>query len=216
MRNNSPIYHFWAQFSRLRFVQRWSIKYNHTREDSLQHSAEVAAIAHGLACIRNEITGGEPIDANRAGMIALLHDAAESVVGDVITPAKKADPEIEAAWKTIEARAERTLISFLPEQLRPIYRPLVEHDHIPPEYARLVKAADVLAALAKCEKEVSLGNPEFSDALNDIRARLESYSDLPEVQYFLSHCMHSYRMTVDSQLAEALSGAGEHNSGDGE
>lgn len=206
MNKRKTLFHFWAQFSRLRFVQRWSIKYNHTREDTLQHSAEVAAIAHGLACIRNEIVGGKKIDANRAGMIALMHDAVESFVGDVITPAKKADPEIEAAWRAIEARAERALVSFLPEQLRATYRPLVEHDHIPAEYARLVKAADVLAALAKCEKEVSLGNPEFHDALKDIRARLESYSDMPEVEYFLTHCMPSYRMTIDSQLSEALSG----------
>lgn len=199
------IFHFWAQFSRLRFVQRWAIKYNHTNEDCLQHSAEVASIAHALAVIRNQLTNSNDLDANKAGMIGLYHDMSESITGDVITPAKKADPIIEKAFKEIESRAERVLIDLLPGETQEQFKELVISDQIAEEYRIIVKEADVIAAYTKCKREVALGNPEFKDALIDIENRLEAFGERPEVVYFLKYALPSYTDTIDSQLTNGIS-----------
>tara|TARA_Y100001972_G_scaffold82164_1_gene99991 strand:- start:20754 stop:21371 length:618 start_codon:yes stop_codon:yes gene_type:complete len=199
------IFHFWAQFSRLRFVKRWSIKYNHTEEDCLQHSAEVASVAHALAVIRNHLTNSNELDANKAGMIGLYHDMSESITGDVITPAKKADPIIENAFKEIESRAERVLIDLLPGETQGEFKKLVISEQIPENYRIIVKEADVIAAYTKCKREVALGNPEFKDALIDIENRLKEFAERPEVMYFLKHALPSYTETIDSQLTNGIS-----------
>lgn len=203
---NKKIFHFWGQFSRLRFVKRWSIKFNYVEEDCLQHSAEVAVIAHALATIQNEIFQKKFIDPNRVGMIGLFHDFSESITGDIITPAKKADPVLEKAYKRIEGRAEKLLLSLLPRELDLEYEALVDSGVVDHASKRIVKAADTIAALSKCKKEVSLGNTEFQDALGDIELRMSAYEDMEEVQYFLTHCLPSYGMTIDSQLSSQLGG----------
>ncbi|MBB3048912.1 5'-deoxynucleotidase [Litorivivens lipolytica] len=202
-----PVYHFFAQAQRTRYVRRWGIKHSHVPENTLEHSAEVAMICHALAMIRLHITGGDPIDPNQAAVLGLMHDLSESITGDAITPAKNASPEILSAFKAMERGAEQLLINSLPPQLREHYKPLVQHDHMPEEYRRLVKAADLISALNHCERETHLGNQEFKEALVDIRTRLSGYDDMPEVAYFMQHCQPSYSASLDRQLADAVTAA---------
>lgn len=204
MNQRKTIYHFFGQIARLRHVMRWSVKHSHMPENCLEHSAEVAMLCHGLCLIRNEIVGGERLDPGTAALLGLYHEAGEAVTGDYISPGKYADPEILKAIKLMEARAERLMVAQLPPELQKHMIPLVEHEHMPKEYARLVKAADVIAALIKCEKEVWLGNGEFTEALVDLRSRLLKYDDMPEVAYFVENCLPSYGMTIDRQMAEGL------------
>ena len=63
--------------------------------------------------------------------------------------------------------------------------------------ARLVKAADKLAAYIKCMEEISAGNQEFSQAERSIRQELDRFSDLPAVGWFMEHCLSSFAMTLD-------------------
>jgi 5'-deoxynucleotidase len=197
-------WHFYAQAHRTKYVRRWGIKHSHVPENTLEHSAEVAMICHALAMIRSHITGGDPIDPNAAAVHGLMHDLSESITGDAITPAKNASPEILSAFKAMERGAEQLLINTLPPELREHYKPLVKHDHMPEAYRRLVKAADLISALNHCERETHMGNREFTEALLDIRERLDAYTDMAEVAYFMERCQPSYSASLDRQLADAV------------
>lgn len=204
MNPRKTIYHFFGQISRLRHVMRWSMKHSHVPENCLEHSAEVAIICHALCLIRNEIVGGERLDPGTAALLGLLHESGEAVSGDIVSPVKYSDPEILKAIKTLEARAERLMVEQLPAELQVHYRPFVEHEFMPKEYERLLKSADVIAALIKCEKEVMLGNGEFTEALEDLRKRLTQYDDMAEVKYFVDYCLPSYSMSFDRQMQIGL------------
>ncbi|HEX5513549.1 MAG TPA: YfbR-like 5'-deoxynucleotidase, partial [Gammaproteobacteria bacterium] len=66
-------------------------------------------------------------------------------------------------------------------------------------YRALIKAADTLAAYIKCEAELRAGNIEFTDAAEDVRARLAALG-MPEVEHFLATFLPSYRLTLDELL----------------
>ena len=46
--------HFFALFSRMKYIDRWSLMRNTDAESLSQHSLDVAAIAHALAVIGNK------------------------------------------------------------------------------------------------------------------------------------------------------------------
>lgn len=184
--------HFFAYLSRMRFIQRWALMRNTAPENVQEHSHQVAALAHGLAVIRNEKFGGT-VDAGRVAVAALYHDASEILTGDLPTPIKYDNPAIRKAYKDVEAVAEEKLLDLLPAELRPVYEPIL---HPETEVELLVKAADKLSAYIKCLEELKAGNSEFRDAADQTRAALEQFA-LPEVDYFLETFLPSFSMTLD-------------------
>jgi len=50
---------FFAYLSRLRWIQRWGLKRNTEQENVMEHSWEVATIAHALAIIKNRHFNGK-------------------------------------------------------------------------------------------------------------------------------------------------------------
>jgi 5'-deoxynucleotidase len=60
----------------------------------------------------------------------------------------------------------------------------------------LVTAADKLCAYLKCLEEIGAGNQEFATAEKALRATVEELG-LPEVTYFLSTFVPSFRLTLD-------------------
>ena len=153
----------------------------------------VAVLAHALAVIRNEVFGGH-IDAGQVAVYALYHDATEIITGDMPTPIKYYNPEIKNSYKKVERVAADKLISLLPESLRETYRPvLYEQDE---DIRRLVKAADKLSAYIKCIEELKAGNHEFKRAAEQTYRALADMR-LPELDYFLAHCLDSFSMTLD-------------------
>ena len=153
----------------------------------------VAVLAHALAVIRNEVFGGH-IDAGQVAVYALYHDATEIITGDMPTPIKYYNPEIKNSYKKVERVAADKLISLLPEALRETYRPvLYEQDE---DIRRLVKAADKLSAYIKCIEELKAGNHEFKRAAEQTYRALAEMR-LPELDYFLAHCLDSFSMTLD-------------------
>ena len=64
------------------------------------------------------------------------------------------------------------------------------------QYRDIVKAADKLSAYIKCIEERRAGNDEFLSAEKQTRAVLEQ-SPLPEVQYFLTHFIPAFELTLD-------------------
>ena len=49
--------HFFALFSRMKYIDRWSLMRNTDSESLSQHSLDVAAIAHALSVIGNKRLG---------------------------------------------------------------------------------------------------------------------------------------------------------------
>ena len=186
-------YRFFAFLSRMRYITRWGLMRNTFSENIQEHSHMVAVLAHGLAMIRREILG-LPADPERCAVAALFHDASEILTGDLPTPIKYFNPEIKAAYKQVEYISGTKLLHMLPEALREHYAPLVyENDET---VLPIVKAADKLSAHIKCLEELKAGNTEFEAAAQQTKASLEQM-DLPELNWFLEHCLPAFSRSLD-------------------
>ncbi|MFZ5722501.1 MAG: 5'-deoxynucleotidase [Pseudomonadota bacterium] len=193
---------FLAHLSRLRHIVRWGLKRNTAPENVVEHSWEVAVIAHLLATIRNTQCG-DTLDANAIAVAALFHDAGEVLTGDMPSPVKYHSPEITRAYKAIEQQAQHELWRLLPENMREAYRPLLLDEAIPVAHHELIKIADTLSALLKCRHEMRAGNREFETALADISLKAEKLAETrPEVRWFLDHFEPAFDMTLDELLAK--------------
>ena len=188
---------FFAFLDRMKLIDRWALMRNTAVEDVAQHTMQVAMIAHALCVIENTVYGGK-LDANKAAVLALYHESAEVVTGDLPTPVKYYDADINRAYKNIESRAEQKLVDTLPEELKSAFSPYVKADKTAPEYM-YVKRADKMSALIKCVEELAVGNKEFEKAHE---ATLKSLADVPEksVKYFLDVFIPAYSMSLDSLL----------------
>lgn len=185
--------HFFAYISRMRFIQRWALMRNTAPENVQEHSHQAAVLAHALAVIRNEKFGGTA-DPGAVAAAALYHDASEILTGDMPTPIKYDNPDIQSAYKDVEAVAEKKLLSMLPPDLRPDFEEAVT---IPdPEIHAIVKAADKLSAYLKCVEELKAGNTEFKKAKEQTYAALRE-NPSPALKYFMDNFLDGFELTLD-------------------
>ena len=63
--------------------------------------------------------------------------------------------------------------------------------------ARIIKAADKIAAYIKCVEEGVAGNGEFRKAEKSLQEEISKFDDLPEVGYFMQEFMPSFGLTLD-------------------
>lgn len=184
---------FFALISRMRNIQRWGLMRNSFIENVQEHSHMVAVLAHGLAMIDREILGGDA-DPDRCAAAALFHDAPEILTGDLPTPVKYYNPEIQRAYKEVERVSCNKLLNLLPPELRKGYEPLLlESDEKVRPY---VAAADKLSAHIKCIEEMKAGNLEFESAANQTRLALLKM-ELPALDWFMEHCLDSFTLNLD-------------------
>ena len=197
MNKKTDTWHFFATVSRMKYIERWALMRNTRPENISEHSLEVAMIGHALCNIGN-VRYGKNLNAEKAALVGLYHDASEIITGDMPTPVKYSNRDIRAAYRKVEEMAENRLLEQLPEDLRPVYEKIFRADQTEEEkYLRgLVKAADKLSAYLKCVEEVKAGNNEFRQAAEQTRQALEA-SDLPEVAYFMEHFLPSFSLTLD-------------------
>ena len=196
--------HFLALLSRMKYIERWALMRSARPENLSEHALEVAAIAHMLCTIGN-VRFGHELDASRAALVAVYHDASEIVTGDMPTPVKYHDGQIRDAYKAVERSAEERLLATLPADLRPafedVFWPAEDADADELYLRRLVKAADKISALIKCVDEARAGNAEFSSAERTCRAAVdEMASELPEVADFVREFLPSFGATLDELL----------------
>lgn len=184
---------FFAYIARMRYIGRWGLMRNTVQENIQEHSHMVAVLAHALAVIRRDKFGGT-VDPGHVAAVALYHDATEIFTGDLPTPVKYANPDIQAAYKAIEQNAADRLTATLPEELRPSFSGLLSETD--PQVTDLVKAADKLSAYLKCLEELKAGNLEFQSAANQTLEALNEY-DLPELTYFMEHFLPAFQLTLD-------------------
>ncbi|MCX7068943.1 MAG: 5'-deoxynucleotidase [Methylococcales bacterium] len=189
---------FYAYLSRLRWIKRWGLKRNAHEENVMEHSWEVAVIAHTLALIKNRYYHGT-VDANAVATAALYHDITEVITGDLPTPIKYHSPEINAAYKQIEQRAEFELLALLPEELQTDFRALIQHEQIPSAHLELIKAADKISAYLKCQSELKAGNREFETASEQLALKIAE-SQQPEVIFFMQVFVPSCKLTLDGLM----------------
>lgn len=170
---------------------------NTTAEDVAQHTTQVAMLAHALCVIENTLYGGN-YDANKAAVLALYHESAEVVTGDLPTPVKYYDADINRAYKNIERRAEQKLLATLPDELKNAFSECVQPDKTCAEYA-MVKRADKLGALIKCVEELAVNNNEFEKAYEATIKELKAAEE-KSVKYFLDVFIPAYSMSLDYLL----------------
>jgi 5'-deoxynucleotidase len=190
-------YHFFATVSRMKYIERWALMRNSRPENLSEHSLEVGMIAHAL-CVIGNVRYGKSLNAEKAALIGMYHDASEIITGDMPTPVKYYNDDIRTAFKEVEALADARLLSQLPEDLRPAYQTIFQADPQEAYLRRLVKAADKLSALIKCMEEENTGNQEFRTAKQTIREALTAMEqELPEVSDFIREFIPSYGKTLD-------------------
>lgn len=196
--------HFLAILSRMKYIERWSLMRSSRPENLSEHSLEVALIAHML-CVIGNARYSRSLDAERAALVALYHDASEIITGDLPTPVKYHDGTIRDAYKAVERSAEERLLATLPDDLRPaiedVLWPSADAGEDELYLRRLVKAADKVSALIKCVEEERSGNTEFASAEESTRVAVgEMAAELPEVADFLREFLPSYGATLDELL----------------
>ncbi|NLX63957.1 MAG: 5'-deoxynucleotidase [Clostridiaceae bacterium] len=194
MKEDNNQYSFFAFLSRMKHIYRWSLMRNVNRENIMEHSLQVAMIAHGLAVINNRIFNGHA-DPEKTALYAVYHDCNETITGDLPTPIKYYNPEIEASYKGLEEVSKHKLLSLLPESLKEDYKRILFYDETSLE-GKLVKAADKICAYIKCVEESKAGNGEFKKAQQSILKKIKSMN-LPEVDYFMKHFMENFSLTLD-------------------
>lgn len=186
--------HFFAYLDRLKLIHRWGLMRNIEQENDMEHSMQTAMIAHGLAVLGNRRYGRQ-VNPETVVTMALYHDASEALTGDLPTPVKYKNPEMQSAYQEIENRARQRLITMLPADMQANFAPYIQPDETS-ECWQLVKAADRISAYLKCLTEEKLGNGEFAKAKETILASLQA-SPLPEVEDFLRNFVPSYTLTPD-------------------
>lgn len=192
--------HFFAYIGRLRWIRRWGLMRNAIEENVATHSWEVATLAHALAVIRNRHFGGQ-VNPETVATAALYHDATEVITGDMPTPVKYHSKVMREAFRDIEHKASDELLALLPDSLQADFAPYIQESRWQPDVAELVKAADRLSALLKCEAEIQAGNREFEPAAQQIRERLDQ-EGLPEVAFFLEVFAPGYSQPLDHLLGD--------------
>ena len=187
-------YNFFATVARMKYIERWALMRNTYPETLSEHSLEVSMLAHAL-CVIGNVRYGKHLDADKAAVIGLYHDASEILTGDLPTPIKYHNAEIMSAYHAVEDLAVQKLLGMLPPELRETYAAVLDEDKDGDLYP-LVKAADKLSAYIKCIEERKAGNNEFLSAEAQTRAALDA-SPLPEVQYFLEHFIPAFERDLD-------------------
>ena len=188
-------YHFYAMLSRMKNIYRWGLMRNTKQENLSEHSLEVAVISHALAIIENKKLGGS-VDAEKAAVIAMYHDASEIITGDMPTPIKYYNPEIKSVYKQIESGAEDKLLSYLPDYIKEEMAPVFKE--IPADIAVLIKAADKISAYIKCLEELKMGNREFSVAAEATKSAIAALG-CRAANIFMEEFIPSFNLSLDEQ-----------------
>ena len=184
---------FFAYLNRMRLIRRWGLMRCTQPENDAEHSLQVAILAHGLAMLARDRYGRD-VDPNRVLALAVYHDASEVLTGDMPTPVKYHDEEMENAYRRMETLAAQRLTEMAPEDMRDTLKPYLMPEK---DYAwRLVKVADKMSAYVKCLEEQRAGNHEFDAAGKSILAWLRAV-ELPEVQAFFDEFIPAFGLSLD-------------------
>jgi 5'-deoxynucleotidase len=187
-------YDFYAYMDRMKYIRRWQLMRSQRDENIMEHSQSVAMLAHALAVIRNKVYGGN-VNVEKTVLYAMYHEISEVLTGDLPTPIKYYNRNIQSAYKDLERSAAEKMAGMLPEEMKEALTPCILADEESEEY-QLVKAADRLSAYIKCLEELRGGNSEFEKAKKSIEDDLHG-RNMPEIEYFFQYFVPSFELTLD-------------------
>ena len=165
---------FFAMMSRMKYINRWGLMRNTYNENICEHSLQVAMIAHALGVI----------------------DSTEIITGDMPTPVKYYSPIIRNAYNDVEKEAKDQLLAGIPEEMQPVYAPLLLDTEEERELWKYVKAADKISAYIKCIEEGRMGNRDFEKAGESIKDIINDMG-MDEVDFFMEKFIPAYMITLD-------------------
>lgn len=189
--NNS----FLALIFRMKYINRWNLMPVIKAENLSQHSSECAFMSHFLALIGNKIFG-KSYNINSITICALYHDITEVITGDVPTPVKYYNTEIENNFKNLEKIAAKTIINHLPKELQNTYNEYIYETNLSNEEKKIIKIADKICAYIKCSEENSLGNKDFKQIMNSLFYEIKEFGSV-EADYFLENCFNSFFLSLE-------------------
>lgn len=88
-------------------------------------------------------------------------------------------------------------IDTLPEEFREDFSELLLFEKVEPEYARIVKSADVICAYIKTLDELKHHNYEFEHVKLNLEEKLDKLKKQPEVKYFMDTFIDSCVISLD-------------------
>ena len=186
---------FFAMISRMKYIDRWGLMRCTRTETLSEHTLETAMLSHALIEIANARFEKE-LDPGKAVLLAMYHDSAEIITGDLPTPVKYHNDEIKHAYDSIEEVAIGRLLKMLPDDLKPAFeRSLSPDEDTLAIYEPYVKAADKLSALIKCVEELKAGNAEFKMAHQSVLSHKSL--QIPEAQFFINEFLPAYALSLD-------------------
>ena len=185
---------FYAYLLRMKYIKRWALMRSTEQENIMEHSWEVAIVAHSLALIKNELFDGH-VDEYKTLCLALYHETSEVVTGDLPTPIKYFNNSINSAYKELERLSSEKLINKLPGELQKRYAEYILDDPTSEEH-KIMKAADSICAYIKCIEELKVGNKEFLKAKESISAKIFTDND-KAVKYFCKNILPTFEKTLD-------------------
>ncbi len=186
---------FFAMMYRLKYIERWSLMKNTDVEKVSEHSLEVGIIAHALAVIGNA-RFNKSLNVEKAALIGMYHDSAEIITGDMPTPVKYYNKEVQQAMKEVENVANKKLLNMLPDDMKTYYESIFFKKEEDEYLWKLVKAADKISALIKCMEELNTGNQEFRSAEASLRRKVLD-CEIEEVKVFAKEFLPAYGNTLD-------------------
>lgn len=187
-------YDFFAYLNRMKYIKRWALMYSINDENIMEHTEQVSVIAHALSEIKNVYFNGN-VDILKVLLYSQYHETSEVITGDLPTPIKYFNKEINHAYKDIEKGACEKLLQTLPLELKQRYESYVIPDETSEEY-KIMKCADKISAYVKCVEELKSGNSEFIKARDTLYKDIMSI-DREEVKYFMQNIAPRYQCTLD-------------------
>ena len=189
------MFNFNALLARLKYIPRWSLMRQNTKEDLAQHTADVALTAHTLCLLANN-KFGKNVNCEKVAVAALYHDVSEILTGDMPTPVKYSNTQINTAYKAIESHAVNQLLETSDPSIKESLRPYMTQENLTEYEWRLLKAADKICALTKCMEELQSGNKEFESAYKSTYLSLVCM-EMDEVAYFMENMLGSFNLCLD-------------------
>lgn len=145
----------------LKFIQRYSITPRITNETVAEHSFFVATYVM-------ELYKDYKFDLNKAVQMAIIHDFAESFIGDITLSTKTICPDLVEAVSNAE---KEVMFQNFPSFIYELYR---EYEQRTSVESLIVKLADTMQVKQYAGNEIELGNNSitmrsiFSRAVDDI------------------------------------------------
>ncbi len=189
-------YAFCAMLSRMKYINRWGLMRAARSETLSEHTTEASVTAHVLALLARDVCGEADVRPDAVAVAALYHDAGEILTGDMPTPVKYKNEALRTAYKDVERESARSLAAMLPEELQKTLAPVLAGDSLNEMERRILKAADIISALAKCIEEENAGNMEFREAKKQQLLKLR-HLGLPAADLFVAQFLPCYAYTLD-------------------